>query len=96
MRYAPGNHSGPNRDDKGQYGGSCNVTACQLPDSAFWFNHSTLRYYCETCAKAINVANPPEADSFVQRLGHELCLFKAPSAPVNDDPELLEQVRRFP
>lgn len=30
MRYAPGNHEGPNRADKGEYGGSCNVTACQL------------------------------------------------------------------
>lgn len=29
MQYAPGNHEGPNRADKGQLGGSCNVTACQ-------------------------------------------------------------------
>jgi hypothetical protein len=73
MRYAPGNHSGPNRADKGHHGGSCNVTACQLPASAFWFNHSTRAYYCETCARAINAANPPNADDFVRNLGHELC-----------------------
>lgn len=93
MRYAPGNHKGPDRSDKGQYGGSCNVTACQLPGSAFWFNHSTEKYYCDTCAWAINHAN--RDDSFVRGLGHPLCTFKAPPAPVNTDPELLEQVKRF-
>ena len=57
MRYAPGNHSGPNRPDKGQFGGSCNVTACQLPNSATWYNYSTERYYCRTCALELNRVN---------------------------------------
>lgn len=71
--YAPGCHEGPNRADKGVHGGACNVTACQLPDSALWYNHSTQAYYCRACALAINEANPPGADSFMRGLGHELC-----------------------
>ncbi len=71
MRYAPGNHEGPNRADKGQKGGACNVTACQLPGSAVYFNHSTRAYYCQTCARAINDANAH--DSFTIGLGHDLC-----------------------
>ena len=53
--YAPGNHphDEPNRADKGKHGGACNVTACQLPNSATWFNHSTRKYYCPTCAHPI-------------------------------------------
>lgn len=39
---------------KGLKGGLCNVTACQKPDSAFYFNKSTEAYYCESCAKKIN------------------------------------------
>jgi hypothetical protein len=71
MRYAPGNHSGPNRSDKGELGGACNVTACQLPNSARFFNHSTRRHYCRACAEAINIAN--RDDEFVKKLGHDLC-----------------------
>jgi hypothetical protein len=55
--YAPGNHEGPNRADKGVRGGACNVTACQLPDSADWYNHSTQRWYCVTCATELNRVN---------------------------------------
>jgi len=42
------------RKDKGVKGGSCNVTACQEPESAFYFNKSTRAYYCENCAREIN------------------------------------------
>lgn len=46
------------------------LTACQLPNSAFYFNHSTQAHYCRVCAKAINASNAADA----QRLyGHELC-----------------------
>ncbi len=71
MRYAPGNHKGPNRKDKGQRGGSCNVTACQLPESAIWFNHSTRAYYCTTCARELNRVNWDYAQMF--NANHELC-----------------------
>lgn len=42
------------RPDKGLKGGSCNVTACQEPNSAFYFNKSTKAYYCRRCADEIN------------------------------------------
>lgn len=43
-----------NNPDKGIKGGSCNVTACQKPDSAVYFNKSTKAYYCRDCAREIN------------------------------------------
>jgi hypothetical protein len=75
MRYAPGNHEGPNRADKGVKGGSCNVTACQLPDSAHWFNHSTLRWYCEVCATELNRVNWDFPQMFDVK--HQLCTHEA-------------------
>lgn len=70
MNYAPGKHSGPDKPDKGKLGGSCNVTACQLEASAFYYNHSTQKHYCQVCAKAINNANRQDA---LRLYGHELC-----------------------
>jgi hypothetical protein len=69
MRYAPGNHEGPNRADKGVKGGACNVTACQLPDSATWFHYSTKAYYCEVCATELNRVNRDDAHKLY---GHDL------------------------
>lgn len=40
--------------DKGEFGGSCNFTSCQKPNSATWFNHFTKLYYCPECAKRCN------------------------------------------
>jgi hypothetical protein len=76
MRYAPGNHQGPNRPDKGDRGGACNVTACQLPNSAEWFNHSTGRYYCESCAHVLNEDRFNKADA-MRLYGHDLCTHEA-------------------
>lgn len=42
---------------KGVKGGDCNVTQCQEPDSAVYFNKSTRKYYCQHCAYEINKAN---------------------------------------
>ena len=72
--YAPGNHTGPNRPDKGLFNGSCNVTACQLPNSAHWFNHSTRAYYCGTCARELNRVNSDYRRLF--NADHDLCTLK--------------------
>ena len=42
-----------NKPDKGEKGGSCNRTACQQPN-ADYYNKATQKYYCYTCAEAIN------------------------------------------
>lgn len=42
---------------KGVKGGDCNVTQCQEPDSAVYFNKSTRKYYCAHCAHEINKVN---------------------------------------
>lgn len=58
--------------DKGEFNGSCNITACQKPNSATWFNHSTQKYYCKECAHRLNTDECNKRDA--QRLfGHELC-----------------------
>lgn len=61
-----------NAQDKGELNGSCNITACQKPNSATWFNHSTQKYYCEECAYRLNndVFNKAWA---LKNLGHDLC-----------------------
>ena len=58
--------------DKGKYLGSCNITACQRPNSAIWYNHSTQKYYCEPCALMLNRANQHD-EYVVKTLGHDLC-----------------------
>lgn len=55
---------------KGEKGQRCNRTACQA-EGAYWFNHSTRKHYCGTCADIINAANGPQ-DSFIRDLGHPL------------------------
>lgn len=60
---------------KGQYGEECNITACQKPNSAFWYNHFNHQYYCESCANRLNNDEFNKRDS--QRLlGHEMCTFE--------------------
>jgi hypothetical protein len=54
---------------KGIKGGNCNRTACQLPN-AVWYNHSTQKYYCHSCADDINQWNHKDA---LELFGHELC-----------------------
>lgn len=41
-------------DKKGKAGGSCNLTACQRPHSAIFYNKSTQKHYCYDCAQEIN------------------------------------------
>lgn len=58
------------KQDKGEFKGSCNRSACQQP-GALWYNFGTQRYYCEACARLINEAN--RADS-IRLFGHAFCL----------------------
>ena len=60
---------------KGQYGEECNITACQKPNSAFWYNHLNHQYYCESCANRLNNDEFNKRDA--QRLlGHEMCTYE--------------------
>ena len=38
---------------KGTEGGACNVTRCQRPNSAIWYNHGSYAWYCESCRHEI-------------------------------------------
>jgi hypothetical protein len=58
--------------DKGEYGGSCNITRCQRPNSATWFNHSTRKYYCPSCARTLNFDHFNRKDA-MEMWGHFLC-----------------------
>lgn len=55
--------------EKGELNGECNRTVC-TKTPARWYNHSTEKHYCHSCASLINAANREDA----QRLyGHNLC-----------------------
>jgi hypothetical protein len=58
-------------EDKGEFGGSCNRSACLAPH-AVWYNHSTRLYYCTGCAQVLNYENRIDA---LQLYGHELCTY---------------------
>lgn len=46
-----------NKPDKGKYGGSCNVTACQDPFAFCLHRHNFGAHYCLSCALKINAQN---------------------------------------
>ena len=58
--------------DKGEFGGSCNITHCQRPNSATWYNHSTRKYYCRFCAHDLNYDHFNRKDA-MDMWGHLLC-----------------------
>lgn len=64
--------------DKGEYDGSCNRSACLKPHARY-YNHSTQKYYCATCAHMINDMNRADA---MRLYGHELCVYKFPDTDV--------------
>lgn len=62
----------PHCIQKGEFRGICNLTACQSGIPATWYNHSTRKYYCESCASRLNVDEFNRRDA--QRMfGHDLC-----------------------
>jgi len=58
---------------KGEYNQECNITACQKPNSAIWFNHSTRKYYCPSCARRLNFDpfNARDAPEFLKIIARE-------------------------
>ncbi len=58
-----------NAIQKGDFHGECNRTCCHN-EKAEYYNHSTLKYYCESCARLLNSAN--EKDAW-KMFGHALC-----------------------
>lgn len=65
---------------KGEYMQECNITSCQKPNSATWYNHSTRKYYCRGCAMRLN--NDEHNKNAVKRWGwnHDLCTQHDPTA----------------
>lgn len=43
--------------DKGQYGCSCNLSVCQAPNSAYWYNQGSMAFYCFDCANMLSRVN---------------------------------------
>jgi len=54
---------------KGEYNQECNRTACNN-SAAVYYNHSTEKYYCKSCAMEINFWNKSDA---MRLFGHDLC-----------------------
>lgn len=82
LRTAPNTRRPGEKPDKGKMNGSCNRFACQAP-GATWYNHSTQKHYCESCALDLNSYHPKD-DAFLASLGHPLCTpphFERPSTP---------------
>lgn len=57
---AYGDYDGPDKEDKGKEGGSCNRSRCQT-SPAIWYNHGSYSWYCADCRRTI------EFDSFNKR-----------------------------
>lgn len=57
---------------KGEFKQECNRTACSNADAVF-YNHSTRKYYCGTCATLINKVNRADA---MRMFGHDLCILE--------------------
>lgn len=66
---------------KGEYNQECNITSCQKPNSAVWFNHSTRKFYCESCAERLNNDYFNKIDAH-RMFGHDLCTLTV-SRPLN-------------
>jgi len=70
-------------EGKGEKGQRCNRTACQAP-GAYWYNHSTQKWYCGTCADLLNRDKFNSADA--DRLyGHPLLTLDPEFADKRDE-----------
>lgn len=57
---------------KGEKNGKCNITRCETGDPATWYNHSTRKYYCKSCAMRLN-HDPYNKRDAMRLFGHDLC-----------------------
>lgn len=55
-------------EGKGKRGENCNVTHCQEPKSAYYYNHVMDAFYCRRCAMRIQRAAKNEGLSFYNDL----------------------------
>lgn len=72
---------------KGDYDQECNRTACNNQHARF-YNHSTLKYYCSSCALEIN----KWAQDFKQQHRHELCVKQAPNVAEQSPEEIAKDL----
>lgn len=56
---------------KGWKGLNCNVTACQKPESAQYYNTVMRAWYCRECALKIEAAANRDGNSFYPELKKE-------------------------
>lgn len=59
-------------DGKGKQGQNCNRTACQMPNSANYYNNSTRAWYCFECACTIEAYAQIDGMSFYEGTVAEL------------------------
>ncbi len=57
---------------KGDYLEACNITACDTHKPAVYYNHSTRKYYCKSCAMRLNT-DPYNHRDAMRMFGHTLC-----------------------
>lgn len=55
-------------EGKGKWGLNCNVTHCQRPNSAYYYNHVMDAYYCRQCAVKIQRSAVAQGLSFYNDL----------------------------
>jgi hypothetical protein len=58
----------PETAGKGKKGENCNVTHCQKPESAFYYNRVMNAWYCEDCALKIEASANAQGNSFYDNL----------------------------
>ena len=63
---------------RGVVNGVCNRTTCASEDNIVFFNHSTRKYYCVSCAMTLNDVNRKDAHKLYQ---HDLCLTDKDETP---------------
>ncbi len=58
--------------NKGEYLGLCNLSSCKTQKPATFYNHGSLKYYCEDCAEMLSNDSVNHRDA-MRLFGHRLC-----------------------